>query len=94
METIRIGEKFYNAETLTKQATMLLGDLQKVENEVGRLNLKISITNLAKSTLIDKLVAESGNLEEVDPPADVKEKLVDDKIGSAAVEEAKDEEKS
>lgn len=70
METIRIGEKYYNAETLTEPAVGLLNDLQKVEGELGRLNLQSSITNLAKSTLIDKLVAESENLEEVDAPAE------------------------
>lgn len=70
METIRIGEKHYNAETLTEVAVALLNDLQKVEGEANRLSLQTSITNLAKTTLIEKLVAEAANLEEVDAPAE------------------------
>jgi len=70
-ETIRIGEKFYNAATLTETATALINDMNKVEGEVGRLALQTSITNLAKGTLIEKLVAEAANLEEVDAPVEV-----------------------
>lgn len=68
MDKVRIGEKFYNGEKLTEQATALLGDIQKVEGELGRLSLQTSIASLAKGTLIDKLVAETPNLEEVDAP--------------------------
>jgi|SaaInlStandDraft_4_1057021.scaffolds.fasta_scaffold12980_8 hypothetical protein len=68
VNSIRIGEKHYNAEKLTEPATALLGDLQKVENELSSLTLKTSIINLAKSTLVEKLVEETANLEEVDAP--------------------------
>lgn len=70
MDTIRIGDNYYNAETLTDNAKALLSDLQKVEGELGRLNLQASITNFAKSTLIEKLVAETANLEHVEAPAE------------------------
>lgn len=70
METIRIGDKFYNAEKLTDAAKALLSDIQKVEGELGRLTLQTSITNLAKGTLVEKLVAESANLEQVEAPAE------------------------
>jgi len=36
VETIRIGEKYYDVSKLTEQATSLLQDLQKVEGELGR----------------------------------------------------------
>lgn len=68
METVRIGEKFYNGDKLTEKATALLGDLQKVEGELGRLSLQTSIANLAKGTLVQNLVAETANLEEVEAP--------------------------
>lgn len=70
MDTIRIGDDHYNTETLTDNAKALLSDLQKVEGELGRLNLQASIANFAKNTLIEKLVAETANLEKVDAPAE------------------------
>ncbi len=68
METIRIGEKYYDVSKLTEQATSLLQDLQKVEGELGRLALSTSITNVAKNALIERLVAETTNLVEVEAP--------------------------
>jgi len=69
METVRIGEKYYNGEKLTDKATALLSDIAKVEGELGRLNLQTSISNLAKGTLVQNLVEEAKNLEEVEAPA-------------------------
>ena len=68
MVTIRIGEKYYDVSKLTEQATSLLQDLQKVEGELGRLALSTSITNVAKNALIERLVAETANLIEVEAP--------------------------
>ena len=68
MDTVRIGDKFYNGDKLTEKATALLGDIQKVEGELGRLSLQTSICNLAKGTLVQNLVAEAVNLEEVEAP--------------------------
>lgn len=68
METIRIGEKYYDVSKLTEQATSLLQDLQKVEGELGRLALSTSITTVAKNALIERLVAETANLVEVEAP--------------------------
>lgn len=68
METIRIGDKHYNAETLTEGAKALLGDLQKIEGRMGQLSLDASIMDLAKQTLIGKLVEETANLTEVPAP--------------------------
>lgn len=68
METIRIGDKYYDVSKLTEQATSLLQDLQKVEGELGRLALSTSITNVAKNALIERLVAETSNLVEVEAP--------------------------
>ena len=69
MDTIRIGDKHYNAETLTDGAKALLGDLQKIEGVMGQKTLELSIMDLAKQTLIGKLVEETANLEEVPAPA-------------------------
>ena len=70
METIRMGDKYYNAETLTDAARALLGDLQKVEGVIGQKTLELSIIELAKQTLIGRLVEETTNLEEVPTPVE------------------------
>ncbi len=69
MDIIRVGENHYDVATLTDVAKGLLSDLQKVEGELGRLSLQTSITNFAKSSLIEKLVAEVANLPTVPAPA-------------------------
>ena len=66
METIRIGQKHYSQETLTEMAAALLSDIQKVDGEIGRLELQTSIANLARGTLVEKLVEETKNLQEVE----------------------------
>lgn len=70
METIRIGDTHYNAETLTDHAKALISDIQKVEGELGRLNLQTSIANYAKSALLERLVGETANLEKVEVSAE------------------------
>ena len=68
MDTIRIGEKFYDATKLTEHATALINDINQVEGELKRLQLQTSIATLAKSTIVEKLVKETVNLTEVDAP--------------------------
>jgi hypothetical protein len=70
MNTIRINNNFYNADTLTDTAKALLGDLQKIEGRMNQLSLDSSIMDLAKQTLIGKLVEETANLEAVPAPAE------------------------
>jgi len=68
INTIRIDDKHYNADNLTDAAKAILSDLQKVEGRMNQLSLDISIMNLAKQTLVGKLVEETANLEEVEAP--------------------------
>ena len=68
MDTIRIGENYYNAETLTDAAKALLSDIQKVDSRLNQLSLDASIMDLAKQTLIGKLVEETVNLQQVPGP--------------------------
>jgi hypothetical protein len=72
MEIIRIGEKHYDASKLTEAATTLLNDIAKIDGEMNRLSLQSSIMNLAKGTLVEKLVAETSTLTdaEVEAPSE------------------------
>lgn len=69
MNTIRINDKYYNADTLTDTAKALLSDLQKVEGRMNNLSLDLSIMDLAKQSLIGKLVEETAHLQLVPPPS-------------------------
>lgn len=73
MKTIQIGEKHYNAETLTDTAQKLINDIQVIENETNRLQIQASINNIAKDTLIKALVEETSKLEEVPAPKEIEE---------------------
>ena len=57
MDVIRIGEKHYDTSKLPESVTALLNDIAKVDGEMNRLSLQTSIMNLAKGTLVEKLVA-------------------------------------
>jgi|688.fasta_scaffold62640_7 hypothetical protein len=85
METIRIGDKYYNAENLTEQAITLLNDIRKVDGELGRLSLQTSIVSLAKGTLVDKLLVETENLEEVDAPVEAQSDSTDTDLSAELV---------
>lgn len=74
MDTIRIGDKFYDATKLTEHSAALIGDIEKIDGELGRLQLQASITNVAKQSLVEKLLAETANLTEVEAPAETAEK--------------------
>jgi hypothetical protein len=47
----------------------LILDIQKVDGEISRLGLQVSIANFAKDTLLEKLLVGVSTLEKVDPPS-------------------------
>lgn len=69
LQIVRIGEKYYDAAKLTEKAIALFNDINKIDGELGRLQLQTSITNVAKSKLVDDLVAETANLDNAQVPA-------------------------
>lgn len=68
-QVVRIGDKFYDASKLTDRAVALFNDIEKVDGEIGRLQLQTSIANVARTTLINDLVAETANLGDAEVPA-------------------------
>lgn len=67
-QMIRIGDKYFDGTKLTDTAMALISDIEKIDGEIGKLQLHVSIMNLAKTSLIEKLVIESVNLVEVPAP--------------------------
>lgn len=69
MEIIKIGEHHYDVEKLPENVKTLILDIQKVDGEISRLGLQVSIANFAKDTLLEKLLVGVSTLEKVVPPS-------------------------
>ena len=73
IETILIGDKHYDICSLNERSVMIIQNtkkadelIKKYENEIKDLKIQIAMTNVAKGSLIDKLIEEAGkNLKEV-----------------------------
>jgi hypothetical protein len=72
IQTVRIGDKHYDASKLTDKAVSLFNDIAKIDGELGRLGLQTSIAELAKGALVEQMVAETANLTdaEIQVPAE------------------------
>jgi|GEM_PF-4104910 hypothetical protein len=67
-QAVKIGEKYYDINTVTELAVALLKDIKKIDDEISRVNLKLSITKLAKIKLLDELTKELPKMTEVLAP--------------------------
>lgn len=73
IETILIGDKHYDIRSLNERSVMIIQNtkkadelIKKYENEIKDLKIQIAMTNVAKGSLIDKLIEEARkNLKEV-----------------------------
>ncbi len=68
MEIIKIGDHQYDVEKLPDNVKTLILDIQKVDGEISRLGLQVSIANFAKDTLLERLLVGVSTLEKVEPP--------------------------
>lgn len=68
LKTINIGDKVYDADSITEQGVNIINDLQKVDQVLARQQLDVSITQLAKAKLMEALQAELPNFKEVEVP--------------------------
>lgn len=73
VQVLTIGEKTYFADSVTEHGSKILGDIQKVEQQVGSYTLQMSIANLAKAKLIEELEKEIPKFKEVPQPEETPE---------------------
>lgn len=66
LKTINIGDKVYEADSITEQGVNIINDLQRVDQVLARQQLEVSITQLAKAKLMEALQAELPNFKEVE----------------------------
>lgn len=72
LKTINIGDKVYEADSITEQGVNIINDIQKVEQVLSRQQLEVSITQLAKAKLMEELQKELPKFKEVEAPAEDK----------------------
>jgi hypothetical protein len=65
LKTISLGDKVYEADSITEQGVNIINDLQKVDQVLARQQLEVSITQLAKAKLMEALQEELPKFKEV-----------------------------
>lgn len=70
LKTLTIGDKVYEASSITEQGVNIINDIKKVDGELHRLGLQRSITELAKVKLMEELQKELPKFKEVEVPAE------------------------
>jgi hypothetical protein len=65
LKTINIGDKVYEADSITEQGVNIINDLQRVDQVLARQQLEVSITQLAKAKLMEALQEEIPKFKEV-----------------------------
>ena len=65
VQTITINDKVYRTDSITENGINLINDIKKVDAELGRILLQKSITELAKTKLMEVLEMETPNFIEI-----------------------------
>lgn len=68
VKTFQIGEKTYDASSITEHGVNLINDIRKVDAKIADKQLGISIMQLAKAKLLEELDKEVVNFTEVEGP--------------------------
>lgn len=64
VQTVTINEKIYNISELSKESLDLINDITLIQNIIKDKNTEIAINNIARETLMQKLIL---SVEEVLP---------------------------
>ena len=65
IKTFTIGDKVFEASSITEHGTNIINDLQKVDSILAQQQLQVSITQLAKGKLMEELQKEMANFTEI-----------------------------
>jgi hypothetical protein len=67
-DTVQIGDKFYDAKTVSELSWAIIKDMKTIEDKIKDYGLQVSIAKLAKAKLIDELYKEVPKMTEVPAP--------------------------
>lgn len=73
VETIKIGDKNYDVESVTDLSLALMKDIKTIDDKLKEYGVEMSIAKLAKSKLIEELQKELPKMTEVPEEAETKE---------------------
>ncbi len=65
IQTVQIGEKFYDAKTVSELGWAIIRDMKTIDDKLKDYGLEMSIAKLAKAKLIDELHKEVPKMTEV-----------------------------
>lgn len=68
-ESIKIGDKHYDVESVTELSLALMKDMKTIDDQIRHFGVQMSICKLAKSKLIEELQKELPKMKEVSAPA-------------------------
>lgn len=66
LKTFQIGDKVYDAASITEHGLNIINDIRKVDGKIADKQLTMSIMQLAKAKLIEELTKETANFKEVE----------------------------
>lgn len=69
LETLQIGDKVYDASSVTEIGVNIINDVKKVDQELSRIGLQKSITELAKVKLMEELQKEIPKFTVIEDPS-------------------------
>jgi len=64
-QTITINDTTYFYDSLDEESQKLIADIRIIDEEIYRANVTISISNLAKNTILEKIQEKVGDFETV-----------------------------
>jgi hypothetical protein len=67
-DSIKLGEKYYETESVTDLTIAIMRDLKTIDDQIKTYGTQLSIAKLAKSKLIDELQKEVPKMKEVPAP--------------------------
>jgi hypothetical protein len=66
LKTLTIGDKVYDASTITEMGVNIINDVKKVDQELAHIGLQKSIAELAKVKLMEELQKETEKFTEIE----------------------------
>lgn len=65
-DSIKIGDKYYDINTVTDLSVAIMKDLKTIDDELKHYGIQMSIAKLAKSKLIEELQKEIPKMTEIE----------------------------
>jgi len=65
LEFVQIGDKKYDVESISERGVTIIEDIEKVDELIKFQQIQLSVSSLARGSLIERLSEETKNFTEV-----------------------------